>query len=163
MGFGVEPLRDVVPLPAPSPSERPVDVSLRRVVLTLRRARYGMPDRQRGCEWATHHAINALTRLREHELLYSPLTRPTGEAVRVVALVAGHDRLLCDGLLANEALTPVSQEHCPERRIRNVDIPGKSSCRRRDCHLRAGAGWYPRTPCLYISRTGSSRRARGTS
>ena len=49
------------------------------------------------------HAIDALARLGEHELVDAVLAHLALEAVRVVRVVPGHDRLVEDGLLADVA------------------------------------------------------------
>lgn len=47
------------------------------------------------------HAINAVTCLGEHKLVDAIMTCSAFEAVRVVAVVAGHDSLVEDGLMAD--------------------------------------------------------------
>ena len=49
------------------------------------------------------HAIDALARLGEHELVDAVLAHLALEAVRVVRVVARHDRLVEDRLLAHRA------------------------------------------------------------
>lgn len=59
---------------------------------------FQMPPTPRDTLTMTLHTIYTLTRLREHELLYPLLTDLAVEAVRVIRVVASHDRLVEDGL-----------------------------------------------------------------
>jgi hypothetical protein len=56
-----------------------------------------------------HHAVYALGRLGEHQLIDPPFARATREAMRVIALFPRHNRLFRDGLLADEALLLAAQ------------------------------------------------------
>ena len=49
------------------------------------------------------HTVEPLRGFREHELVDAVLADLALEAVRVVRIVAGHDRLVEDGLLADVA------------------------------------------------------------
>jgi hypothetical protein len=50
------------------------------------------------------HAIDTMTGFGEHELVDTVVTGTTFEAVRVIRVVAGHDRFIEDGLMANAAV-----------------------------------------------------------
>ena len=72
---------------------------------------------------AAHHAIDALTRLGKDQFFYPSRTLPAGEAIRMIALVAGHDGFLGDGQLAHVTLVRAGRAHrVPIRQEQEVRV-----------------------------------------
>jgi hypothetical protein len=62
-----------------------------------------MPAAARNARVVTVHAVNALARLRKHELVDAVLAHLALEAVGMVRVVPGHDRFVEDGEVADVA------------------------------------------------------------
>jgi hypothetical protein len=75
----------------------------------------------------TIHAINAMAGLGEHKLVDTVVTGTTFEAVRVIRVVAGHNGLVEDGLMADAAVVwAVWTDRLAVREEKEIGIGGDS-------------------------------------